>query len=299
MIRHGVAPFLECSSKGDKRFSAFSARLRKYGNSSIEEIYQASKKFPDGSTGLHWRQAKGRQCINPQEVARLYSQLWDLYIAENPDLVPVLIGASGVSDIFGQDGHVCQATELWRIRHVLLQTQDNDMKFLKEAPKVSPNLQSSSKPVLQNQPKLEAEIGYSLNDRIKNVIPLHRRDSKIFELLEKELSAGPGPMSRTDGLALIGAVDDLMADYIDNVKYDPDQAQSCVSEIGLWSRAREVLWAALLARETCKEAEGVANRAHGTATQISTPPATDALKVLTPDPLPREKSSFSFSRPRG
>jgi len=25
MIRHGEAPFLECSSKGDKRFSAFCA----------------------------------------------------------------------------------------------------------------------------------------------------------------------------------------------------------------------------------------------------------------------------------
>ena len=50
------------------------------------------------------------------EVRRLYSYLWDMYIIENPELLQVLLDASGVSDIFGQKGHQCQATELWRIR---------------------------------------------------------------------------------------------------------------------------------------------------------------------------------------
>ena len=35
---------------------------------------------------------------------------------ENPGLLDVLRAASGLSDIFGQPGHCCQATELWRIR---------------------------------------------------------------------------------------------------------------------------------------------------------------------------------------
>lgn len=52
MVRHGEAPFLECSSRGDQRFSAFSARLRSQGGRSIEEVYQAAKVFEDGSTGL-------------------------------------------------------------------------------------------------------------------------------------------------------------------------------------------------------------------------------------------------------
>ena len=52
MIKHGTAPFWECSSKGDKRFSAFYARV---DGRSIEEQYQAAKIFEDGSTGLTWR----------------------------------------------------------------------------------------------------------------------------------------------------------------------------------------------------------------------------------------------------
>ena len=116
MIKPGEAPYLECSSRGDKRFSAFYARLKIYDNRSIEEIYQARKVFEDGSTGLTWRQAKGRKPVNIDEVRRLYSYLWDMYIIENPELLQVLLDASGVSDMFGQKGHQCQATELWCIR---------------------------------------------------------------------------------------------------------------------------------------------------------------------------------------
>lgn len=122
MIRHGQAPYLECSSKGDRRFSAFYARLRSYDNRSIEELYQAAKVFENGETGLGWRQAKGRKPVNLGEVQQFYSQLWDQYLVENPELVPVLLTASGVSDIFGQAGHVCQATELWRLREHYLQS---------------------------------------------------------------------------------------------------------------------------------------------------------------------------------
>lgn len=113
MIRHGEPPYLECSSRGDKRFSAFHARVR---GKSIEERYQAAKVFEDGSTGLTWREAKGRKAVNQEECAILYGQLWAEYIQTNPSLLTVLRSARGLSDMFGQPGHVCQATELWRIR---------------------------------------------------------------------------------------------------------------------------------------------------------------------------------------
>lgn len=113
MVRHGSAPYLECSSKGDKRFSAFYAIVK---GKSIEDLYQAFKIFEDGSTGLNWKDAKGRKAINQSEASAYYSKLWDQYLKENPDLLLVLLGASGVSDIFGKAGSACQATELWRIR---------------------------------------------------------------------------------------------------------------------------------------------------------------------------------------
>lgn len=112
MIKYGSPPYLECSSRGDIRFSAFYAKVN---GKSIEEQYQAAKVFADGSTGLSWRQSKGRKAVNQVEVADLYSRLWDQYIAEHPELLVVLKQASGLSDMFGQAGHCCQATELWRI----------------------------------------------------------------------------------------------------------------------------------------------------------------------------------------
>lgn len=116
MIQHGTAPFLECSSKGDRRLSAFSARIRGRGNRSIEEIFQGAKVFADGSTGLHWREAKGKKAANADEVRALYAVLWDEYVSENPELLEIIKQAPGLQDLFGQAGHVCQATELWRIR---------------------------------------------------------------------------------------------------------------------------------------------------------------------------------------
>lgn len=116
MIRHGEAPYLECSSKGDKRFSAFNAKIRKRDNKSIEELYQGFKIFGDGTTGLSWKEAKGRHAINQKEASAFYKKLWREYIEENPSLLKVLLRASGLSDIFGQKNHCCQATELWEIR---------------------------------------------------------------------------------------------------------------------------------------------------------------------------------------
>lgn len=73
MAKYGKAPYIECSSKGDKRFSAFYARVN---GKSIEEQYQSAKVFHDGSTGLHWRKAKGRKPVNNGYVAALYERLW-------------------------------------------------------------------------------------------------------------------------------------------------------------------------------------------------------------------------------
>lgn len=117
MIKLGKPPYLECSSRGDKRFSAFYARIKKRNNRTIEEIFQAAKVFEDGSTHLSISQAKGRKPINLKKTTRLYSRLWNEYIKENPHLLEVLDEASGLSDIFGKAGHCCQAVELWRIKN--------------------------------------------------------------------------------------------------------------------------------------------------------------------------------------
>lgn len=117
MLKFGEGPYLECSSHGDRRFSAFYARIRGRGNRSIEEIYQGAKVFSNGLTGLSWKEAKGKVPINYKLVSDLYSKLWDEYIDENPELLSVLKRANGLSDMFGSKNSNCQARELWRIRN--------------------------------------------------------------------------------------------------------------------------------------------------------------------------------------
>lgn len=117
MIKCGKAPYLECSGHGFIPLSAFHARIKKLGNKSIEQLYQAHKVFENGVTGLAIGYAKGRKAVNQEECHVYYSKLWDMYIDENPYLLALIRQQTGLSDKFGQEGHCCQATELWRIRN--------------------------------------------------------------------------------------------------------------------------------------------------------------------------------------
>lgn len=118
MLKYGQSPFLECSSRGDKRFSAFYARPKSLNGKSIEEAYQGMKILEDGRTGLSWREAKGKKAINQEECSKKYEEWWREWVLEQ-NLLPVLKNASGLSDIFGKPGSVCQAEILWRIRNEL------------------------------------------------------------------------------------------------------------------------------------------------------------------------------------
>jgi hypothetical protein len=115
MISFGKAPILECSSKGDRRFSAFFARIRFRNNKSIEELYQARKLFEGNVQGLSVQDAKGKLPINIEDCRSFYSQLWNEYFDENPDLLLAISQYNGFSDIFGQPGRACQAEEIYRI----------------------------------------------------------------------------------------------------------------------------------------------------------------------------------------
>lgn len=113
MFRVGDPPYLECSTRGDTRFSPFFAWVL---GDSIENHYQGAKVLRDGSTGHTWREAKNRPAVNHEEVARLYKELWRFYLLENPHLIPVIVNASGLSDMFGSPDGTCQARTLWELR---------------------------------------------------------------------------------------------------------------------------------------------------------------------------------------
>nr|WP_081390274.1 hypothetical protein [Paenibacillus odorifer] len=109
---------LECSSKGDKRFSAFYARVRAWGRyDSIENHYQLAKCFGDFKA-TSWKDAKGKQPthieLNGKQyelrfLSQWYQMLWVNYLDNNPELVEHAKGFDEFNDIFKGKSLNCQA----------------------------------------------------------------------------------------------------------------------------------------------------------------------------------------------
>lgn len=110
---------LECSSKGDKRFSAFYAKIKLYGKyDSIENHYQLAKRI--GSfIPKSWRDVKGKKPthihINGKDydlkyTISFYELMWVKYLDENPELVEYANQFDDFHDIFkSKNALVCQA----------------------------------------------------------------------------------------------------------------------------------------------------------------------------------------------
>lgn len=98
---------LECSSRGDRRFSALFAKVTIKGKEkSIEEWYQDAKRTPEGK-----RAGKGKPfayIIDPftgdklpaRDAPDLYRGLWITYLSKNPDLVDYAAQFDAFSDCF-------------------------------------------------------------------------------------------------------------------------------------------------------------------------------------------------------
>jgi hypothetical protein len=93
----------EVSSQGDRRFSAFAARLA--DGRSIEETYQCDVKGYDPG-GTNWRLGKGKPPLDTSvDLWDAYLRLWHAWAAMNPALMQelaFLAGAAGgvLSDRF-------------------------------------------------------------------------------------------------------------------------------------------------------------------------------------------------------
>lgn len=114
---------LECSSKGDKRFSAFYAKVEVNGKmASIEEHYQLSKRFKDeqgkyvipqkvmdakGKTPVHF--VLGGKIYDVSYLSSYYSLLWVKYLDKNPELVQYAKDFDDFTDMFRGSSINCQA----------------------------------------------------------------------------------------------------------------------------------------------------------------------------------------------
>lgn len=110
---------LECSSAGDKAFSAFYACVEVYGiNDTIENHYQLSKRFGNFAP-IAARAAKGKQpthfVVNDftyslDMLSMWYKLLWMKYLDKNPMLVDYASQYDDFTDMYkGKNTRNCQA----------------------------------------------------------------------------------------------------------------------------------------------------------------------------------------------
>lgn len=105
---------LECSSAGDKRFSAFYARTSFYGvENSIENIYQSVKRDMYGNKVGKGKKVdhiviKGK-ALSPKYLTPLYKMLWVKYLDNNKELVEYAKGFTAFNDKFRGKAINCQA----------------------------------------------------------------------------------------------------------------------------------------------------------------------------------------------
>jgi O-acetyl-ADP-ribose deacetylase (regulator of RNase III) len=114
---------LECSSKGDKRFSAFFAKVEVYGKfDSIENHYQLSKRFI-GENGevivpKSWKEVKGKTPdffevkgirFPIEYLSQYYKLLWVKYLDNSPSLVKYAAQFDEFTDMFRGNSINCQA----------------------------------------------------------------------------------------------------------------------------------------------------------------------------------------------
>lgn len=106
---------LECSSKGDKRFSAFYANVCVFGiSNSIENHYQNCKGFNDKT--IIKRKGKSPDYItidgkilDVKYLTPFYKLLWVKYLDHNPSLVEYASQFDNFNDIFKGHSINCQA----------------------------------------------------------------------------------------------------------------------------------------------------------------------------------------------
>lgn len=147
---------LECSSKGDKRFSAFVAKVKVFNVcDSIEFHYQLSKRLkdvPEPNLNDTWdnkmkylKSVKGKQPdyltiggykYDLKYLSQWYDILWMKYLDNNPDLVEYASKYDDYSDMFKGKSINCQADTIRKYiklgREVILEECRELIKLIKQ-----------------------------------------------------------------------------------------------------------------------------------------------------------------------
>lgn len=138
---------LECSTKGDKRFSALCARIEVNGKfDTIENHYQLSKLFLDVNSGKiikfdDFKKVKRAQYLNDYkligfeignksfelyDLSYWYKSLWYKYFIKNKHLLKVIAEYDEFTDIFKKENTINSQAD------IIKQIKENGLASLKE-----------------------------------------------------------------------------------------------------------------------------------------------------------------------
>lgn len=110
---------LECSSAGDRRFSALYAKVSVFGHiDTIENHYQLCKRWEHRPAPVTWRDGKGKKPdyveirgrkLDARFARQFYALLWFKYLQQHPELVAYARKFTHFTDRFATKGGISQA----------------------------------------------------------------------------------------------------------------------------------------------------------------------------------------------
>lgn len=115
---------LECSSTGDRRMSAFYAKVNfLFSQGTIEDFYQGAKRF--NGEQLSTKEAKGetptsfvilKKEYSVEQLSMFYDYLWTLYFVQNPHYLDYINQFETFTDKFKGSSVNCQADTIQKIK---------------------------------------------------------------------------------------------------------------------------------------------------------------------------------------
>lgn len=183
---------LECSTKGDIRFSAFGATVTIFNmTDKIENLYQLCKRFGSDVAPTDWKDCKGKQPthliinglkLDVKYLTPWYKLLWLTYLDANPELVAFASQFDDYNDIFKGKSVNCQADV---IRQYIKVGRDTIVEEVQELLDLfNSNMDNSFPAVEDNTDNIVAPVlkslcvtghrpkdlwGYTLNAKYKNL----------------------------------------------------------------------------------------------------------------------------------
>ena len=172
---------LECSTKGDSRFSAFCAKVNIFNMvDTIENLYQLCKRFGSDIAPSNWKDCKGKAPthiiinnikLDTKYLTPWYKLLWLTYLDSNPELVAFASQFDDYNDMFKGKSVNCQADV---IRQYIKKGRDSIVREVQEL------LDLFNSNMENNFPSLEDNTNEIVQDKVPTLCVTGHRPKDLW-----------------------------------------------------------------------------------------------------------------------